>query len=189
MSIAPDAKDWTWVLDRPCEECNFDATSFPRDVVGRAIRENASEWMQVLERADVARRPRPGRWSGLEYACHVRDVLATFDGRLSLMLEEDGPTFENWDQDATALTDRYDLQDPSAVAQELLAAAHSFAGRCDSVCGTEWTRPGTRSNGSRFTVETLAIYGLHDPIHHLWDVSRPAWAEPAMSPADPQGSE
>ena len=25
--IVPDTKDWTWVLDRPCEECGFDATA------------------------------------------------------------------------------------------------------------------------------------------------------------------
>jgi len=27
-----------------------------------------------------------------------------------------------------------------------------------------------RSNGSQFTVETLAVYFLHDVEHHLYDV-------------------
>jgi len=27
MSIEPDTKDWTWVLERPCPECGFDATA------------------------------------------------------------------------------------------------------------------------------------------------------------------
>jgi hypothetical protein len=88
-----------------------------------------------------------------------------------LMLAEDGPTFENWDQDETARTDRYDLYDPAAVAREIMTASAALADRYDSVTPPQWSRPGTRSNGSRFTVETLAIYGLHDPIHHLWDVT------------------
>ena len=125
----------------------------------------------MLQRNDVAGRPRSDKWSGLEYACHVRDVLRVFDGRLLLMLTEQGPLFENWDQDETALADRYDLQDPAVVAAELVAAADVLADRYESVTESQWTRPGTRSNGSQFTVETLAIYGLHDPIHHLWDVT------------------
>lgn len=88
-----------------------------------------------------------------------------------LMLAEDVPTFENWDQDEASRADRYDLQNPSAVAPEIMTAAATLADRYDSVTGPQWTRSGTRSNGSRFTVETLAIYGLHDPIHHLWDVT------------------
>ncbi len=30
---------------------------------------------------------------------------------------------------------------------------------------------GLRSDGSAFTVESLAAYFIHDPIHHLHDVS------------------
>jgi hypothetical protein len=142
-----------------------------RDVVGRAIRENAAEWVPLLGDDEVAARSRPDRWSLLEYACHVRDVLGVFDGRLTLMLADDAPVFENWDQDATALADRYELQDPATVAREIVEAADTLAARYDAVHRPEWARSGTRSDGSRFTVETLAIYGLHDPIHHLWDVT------------------
>ena len=27
MSITPDTKDWTWVLERPCPECGFEAAA------------------------------------------------------------------------------------------------------------------------------------------------------------------
>ncbi|NDG11232.1 MAG: hypothetical protein EB111_05220 [Actinobacteria bacterium] len=29
---------------------------------------------------------------------------------------------------------------------------------------------GFRSDGSAFTVESIARYLMHDPVHHLWDV-------------------
>jgi hypothetical protein len=173
MAIIPDDKDWTWVLERPCEECGFDPASVRLDDAASAIRANAHRWGEVLDRATARRRPREDRWSDLEYACHVRDVYRIFDQRLALMLSRDAPVFENWDQDATAIEDRYDLQDPSAVLVELRDAAELYARRCESVEGSQWSRPGTRSNGSAFTVASLTVYGLHDPHHHLWDVGAP----------------
>jgi hypothetical protein len=40
------------------------------------------------------------------------------------------------------------------------------------VRGDQWQRTGNRSDGKRFTVESFARYMMHDPVHHLWDVSR-----------------
>ena len=73
-------------------------------------------WDAVLRRPTVRDRPSPSVWSPLEYGCHVRDVYRVFDGRLSLMLAEEHPTFANWDQDVTAIEDRYGDQDPTTVA-------------------------------------------------------------------------
>ena len=78
--------------------------------------------------------------------------------------------FPNWDQDATAIEDRYWEQDPVAVAAELQAAAVAIAASWAGVGAAEWDRPGTRSNGSRFTLDTLGRYFLHDIVHHLHDV-------------------
>ena len=110
------------------------------------------------------------RWSVLEYGCHVRDVYRVFDGRLSRMVGEVDPLFDNWDQDETAVSERYGLQDPSAVRIDLLAAEEALAARYDGVSDDQWGRPGRRSNGDTFTVETLGRYMAHDPVHHLWDI-------------------
>lgn len=170
MSIPPDTKDWTWVLERPCDQCGFDATQLAREVVGTLVRAGAQRWIAVLARDDAATRSDPQKWSDLEYGCHVRDVYRIFDRRLALMIDIDNPLFENWDQDATAVAERYDQQVPSVVCGELLDAASSYARRLDSVTTEQWSRPGRRSNGSLFTVESLSFYALHDPVHHLWDV-------------------
>jgi len=168
--IAPDTKDWTWVLDRPCAECGFDAGALDRVDLGAMIRDNAVGWQRVLAAPEATQRPEPRVWSPTEYAAHVRDVHRMFAGRVVLMLTEDDPTFANWDQDETALAERYDLQSPAQVAPELLAAADEVATAYDGVVGDEWQRRGQRSNGSEFTVESLGRYHLHDVVHHLWDV-------------------
>src|SRR3954469_25601058 len=91
-TIDPDVKDWTWVLDRPCPECGFEASAITVDRIPEVVRDNATAWEAVLTLADAAVRPEPSTWSPLEYACHVRDVNRTFDLRVGLMLEQDAPT-------------------------------------------------------------------------------------------------
>ena len=96
------------------------------------------------------------------------------------MLDEDDPLFANWDQDETAVAERYDAQDPAVVAAELAAAADHVAASFAAVEGEQWERVGRRSDGAVFTVRTFARYFVHDPVHHLWDVGaahgEAAWA-------------
>jgi hypothetical protein len=172
VTIVPDGKDWTWVLDRPCPECGLDTRNISGPQVPTLLRANASEWVAELAgRADAKDRPRPDAWSALEYACHVRDVFRIYRYRLGLMLEQDDPAFPNWDQDETALADRYGEQDPAAVSTELAEAAEDLAAAFDEVPDGAWVRTGTRSDGAHFTVETFARYFIHDPVHHLYDVT------------------
>lgn len=168
----PDTKDWTWVLERPCPECGLDTQSFPRDAIAGMIRVNAAAWLGVLAGpGDVRRRPSPEVWSALEYGCHVCDVLWLYDERLRLMLMLDGPRYPNWDQDATAVADRYAEQDPSVVAAGLREAADVIAERFEGLSADQWLRTGSRSDGAQFTVESFARYLVHDPVHHLYDVT------------------
>ena len=76
VSIEPDTKDWTWVIDQPCPECGWDPASVAREQLADLIHENTRGWYDVLADADFAVRPAPHVWSPLEYACHVRDVHA-----------------------------------------------------------------------------------------------------------------
>lgn len=171
MSITPDNKNWTWVLERPCPDCAYDSQQIVLRDIGTQLRDIATQWEVILVHPDVRQRPLPSVWSALEYACHVRDVFTLFDMRLDLMISEDVPTFANWDQDATAIAERYDLQDPLIVRRQLTTAANQLAERFESVSGAQWSRVGLRSDGATFTIESFGRYLLHDPIHHLWDVS------------------
>ena len=170
VPVQPDTKDWTWVLDRPCPECGLAAADVDPVVIGATVRGLTPRWQAVLSRPDATERPNPTTWSTCEYAAHVRDVNRIFTARLAAMLRSEDPEFANWDQDAAALVDRYDLQDPSTVAAELTVAAAALADLFDAVRPDELARSGRRSNGSRFTVTTLAQYYLHDVVHHLHDV-------------------
>ena len=163
------------MLDRPCPECGFDATAVSPESVASLLRTNAVvAWQVVLRQPDdvVRRRPGVGRWSPLEYACHVRATSArcTSSG-WQLMLAQDDPLYPNWDQDVTAVEARYGEQDPAVVAVALDRAAATLADAFDGVHGDQWLRPGRRSDGARFTIAGFSRYLLHDPVHHLYDVT------------------
>ncbi len=175
-TLEPDTKDWTWVLERSCDECGFDAGSFDRHAIPRAFRKNAQVWFALLADPAVSERTRPDRWSTLEYACHVHDVHQIYHDRVTLMLTEDNPQFDNWDQDRSAEEGRYGEQMPSIIGPTLVAAAYAMSDLYDSVPPLSWHRRGRRSDGREFTVETLARYQLHDVVHHLHDVRHAARA-------------
>jgi hypothetical protein len=184
MEPEPDTKDWTWTLTRRCEQCGLSAGEIAIDDIAIRAELAAGEWVQILTASPAVNvRPEPGVWSPLEYGAHVRDVCRLFDARLALMLVEDEPTFENWDQDETALAEGYGDLDPDDVAEELEAAAEAFAARLQALEPSQLERRGRRSDGAEFTVLTFAQYFLHDVIHHLYDVTGQQDAAAIIAPA------
>jgi hypothetical protein len=168
----PDTKDWTWTLTRRCDQCGLSAGEIDAAQFAERAFVAAEEWVQILRSSPaVSARPQPDVWSPLEYGAHVRDVYRLFDARLHQMLSEDTPTFANWDQDETAITERYSEQDPEVVADELEAAAQRFVARIQALKPDQYSRRGIRSDGKEFTVLAFIQYFLHDVIHHLWDVT------------------
>ncbi|CAN5514151.1 maleylpyruvate isomerase N-terminal domain-containing protein [soil metagenome] len=167
---APDDKDWTWVLDRPCPDCGFDAAALPRESIAAEVLLSTPRWRAALQRGDADVRRGQATWSVLEYGCHIRDVHTIFAARVRLILDEDNPEFENWDQDATAVQKRYWDQLADVVSHELAAAAEQASAAFTGLSPAQWSRVGRRSNGSVFTAETLGKYYLHDVAHHLYDV-------------------
>jgi hypothetical protein len=177
MDIPPETKDWTWVLAERCGECGFDCGGPERGELPALARQVDERWTSAFAAVpDPSVRPSPLVWSPVEYACHVRDVLALARYRTRLMLDEDDPVFANWDQDATAVEDDYGSQDPQDVRAALHQNAAGYAADLASLSAEEWDRPGRRSDDKSFTVDSFARYLLHDPIHHLTDITGQPWA-------------
>ncbi len=170
--VTPDEKDWTWTLERRCEDCGLAAGEVDPATVGLRAYVAAEEWVQILRSSPaVEARPASGVWSPLEYANHVRDVYRIFDERVALMLTEDDPHFASWDHDATAVLERYAESDPETVAVELEQAAEALVARIQGLDVADLARTGSRSDGVAFRVDTVLQYFLHDVVHHLWDVT------------------
>ncbi|MFE3195095.1 DinB family protein [Nocardia sp. NPDC059240] len=190
MPIVPDAKDWTWVLERTCADCGFVPEDTAFEAVPGVTRDSAARLAAALARPDAARRPDDSTWSTLEYAAHVRDVCRIFTHRLDIArtggarpgpviaaydttvtVGDNGiPMFANWDQDATALAADYAAAETATVAAELADAAETAARAFEAVPVAERDNAALRSNGSAFTIDSMARYFLHDLVHHVHDV-------------------
>ncbi|WP_028477324.1 DinB family protein [Nocardia sp. CNY236] len=174
MSIVPDVKDWTWVLERACPECGFDAAHVGHEALPELLRESAARFAQVLQRPDCRIRPNASTWSVLEYGAHMRDICRLYHTRSAVMLagDPDGgiPRIVNWDQDAAAIADRYADQDPARVAVELVEAAERAARSFETVPPAQRGLSGVRTDGAVFTVESFTRYVVHDLVHHVYDV-------------------
>jgi hypothetical protein len=171
VMVTPDTKDWTWVLDRPCPECGFEASELHREDIGTRLLRAAKDLCSTLEQPGAHDRPAPTVWSPLEYACHARDVCRVFDDRLVQMLVADGPALANWDQDAAAVAGGYAAQDAVSVSEELWDDAQPLAARYNGLEESQWDRTATRSDGAQFTVVSIGQYLVHDLAHHVWDVT------------------
>src|SRR2546421_10999686 len=141
MTITPDTKNWTWVLERPCPECGFAAGEIaPEDVPG-LLRANAEAWRALFAAGsaeELRTRPNPAKWSPLEYACHVRDCNNVYLHRVDLMLEHDDPQYPNWDQDQSAIDDKYNEQNPDTVIAALIDTTQKIAAKVESASDDEW---------------------------------------------------
>jgi hypothetical protein len=165
-----------------CEECGYDygEVSVPEAVAG--IRELGRKYEAPLTRGlkgesldDLLRaHPLEGTWSALEYACHIRDVLAVQQHRVTTALVEDDYTPKPMRRDERVTEDRYNEQDPPVVGAAIGANAVTLADTFDSLTPEQWARTMTYSYPVREvrTLEWVAVHTLHEGRHHLLDVGR-----------------
>ncbi|WP_232548722.1 DinB family protein [Propioniciclava soli] len=168
----PDAKDWTWVLDRPCPECGFDAGALAPEQIPAVIADVTERFTVTVERPDAALRPAPRTWSTIEYAQHVADLMEVMGDRLRLILDSvgAGARFDDFDADAAAAEKEY-WQANGHVTAILVKERGAAAQKAWSEpVGDQWNWQGVRSNGSVFTAATLGQYFAHDLVHHTHDV-------------------
>jgi len=165
-----------------CEECGFEAASVtPVDAAG-TIRAFGRRYRAPLSRflpgedgqALVRQRPDADTWSAVEYAAHMRDVLALWGWALNKALTEDRPTVPAPDPgiaDRTAAEQDYRSQDPGTVVDELAANAERVAAKIDAIDPGGWERivvVGDEELSSMAIVQKVA----HEGHHHLLDIGR-----------------
>lgn len=130
-----------------------------------------------LLRADpvvLRRRATPDRWSPLEYACHMRDVLLVQRERLLAARRGDAPVTEPMGRDERVEHDGYLQQQPSDVARQLRDAALMFTHGLDQLGPEDWERtltvpyPETAVRSLRW----FAVHTVHELRHHLLDIRR-----------------
>ena len=162
-------------MDR-CDICPF----VYDDVAVVALSTEIRVWGRTLAEhllADAARvrtRPQPDVWSAIEYGCHVRDVLDVQRGRVALALAQDSPVFTLMGRDDRAERDRYNDQEPTVVAAEVVSAADRFADALEALDPAGWERTGiyTWPTTESRSLAWVGRHTLHELHHHTADIDR-----------------
>mgnify|MGYP002719570974 CR=1 FL=1 len=168
-SIPADTKDWTVVLRQGCEQCGF-TPDFPYSEVSERLQALIPAVTEIFERPteELVSRPDATTWAPVEYLAHSAEVCEVMMDRLQLMLVQDNPQFPSWDQDAAAVDGAYLERPLGHVKRDVLTNLQHASTEFEKVPADLLSRAGTRGDGGKFTIRTLAEYFVHDVEHHVF---------------------
>lgn len=163
-------------MDR-CEECGFVYGDVDLDAVAARVESFGDRYRETFAgvREDLARiRPNPDTWSGLEYTCHIRDVLLVQRDRTVLAQVEDRPSFARMYREERVGLCRYADEPLTDVLDQLSMAAQLCATVFAAVTPDGWRRPLIYNwpSPAERDLSWLARHTVHEGEHHLMDVTR-----------------
>jgi len=165
-----------------CAECGFDGSAISEMNAEMAIRTLGSRYDAALIGVGfdknfhtlLRQRPDPQTWSALEYAAHVRDVIALWGWALHKTLTEDRPKLPSADPDLpdrAAAEASYNTQDPITVVRELSANADRMANKVAAIGSDQW-RLTAAFGDTEVTLLWIVRKVAHEGHHHLIDIQR-----------------
>jgi DinB superfamily len=155
--------DWDLSAEEACEVIGG---------FGEGYRARLARFIDAPDSSILRRRPSPEVWSALEYAAHVRDVLAFYADRIDRVLNEERPKMTAPDFSSMPERRGYLNDDPLAVLDAISDSSASVEQELRSLTPEQWTRVGIGVDGDERTTLVLARRLAHDGHHHLLDLDR-----------------
>jgi hypothetical protein len=160
-----------------CEECGYGYDSLARQQIVDALPELAEPICSILTGTPATAlraHSRPASWLVLEYGCHVRDGLRIQRERVLLAQVEDVPRFVSMRRDERAIEEKYNEQNPAAVATAISAGARDLADTLAGFDDAGWLRIGIYPwpESHVRTVEWIGRRTAHELAHHIFDCHR-----------------
>lgn len=110
--------------------------------------------------------PVPGKWSACEIVHHLADSETTSALRLRLLLAEDRPVIQGYDQDQYAVRLRYNERNIAPALDAFRAAREVTSQLLELMSEEDWAREGVHTESGRYTAEDwLRIYAAHAHNH------------------------
>jgi len=110
--------------------------------------------------------PLPGKWSAAEIVHHLADGESISAQRLRILLVQERPLIQAYDQEAYARRLRYDERPIGPALEAFRAARATTLQLLGMMTEADWTRPGWHTEAGPFTAETwLRLYAAHAHGH------------------------
>lgn len=108
----------------------------------------------------------PGKWSAAEIIQHLADSEMTSAIRLRLLLVEDKPAIQGYDQDLFATRLMYNERDIAPALEAFRASRSTTVQLLERMTDADWLREGTHTEVGAYTPEIwLEIYAGHAHGH------------------------
>jgi hypothetical protein len=157
-----------------CEQCGFSWDRLTRAEISRRIGDAVETIVAIVVHSGVsgATRPSPGRWSTLEYAGHLRDVLVSIRERIVLASIVDVPVGQPIFRDERIDLGFYTQDTASDVAAELQVMTYLFLKTVATLPDGFEGRKLVYSTRTpvEITISGAMLNALHECEHHLGDI-------------------
>jgi hypothetical protein len=108
-----------------------------------------------------------GDWGAVEIIAFLRDWDVVIDDRLTLMLEEDEPEFEEEDPDLWSIERDYHEETPGKVQVEFRAGREQLIERLGALDDSVWERTARHPGGNIINVADLVSGLIENDQQHL----------------------
>jgi DinB superfamily len=140
--------------------------SFTPAVASRLLRASAAAIaaeVRALPPELARQRPKADEWCALEVVGHVIEAERRgFAGRIRLLVSEDEPVLQTWDQPAVAAARRDCEREPEALVRELVELREGGARMLEQLEPQDLERAGQHPTVGRLTVGEV----MHEWVHH-----------------------
>ncbi len=140
----------------------------------KRLRDAAVEFRGICLAVKDPFKPVEGGWNVHQLAVHTRDVdQLVYGARARRTLQEDHPTFANFDGDAY-MAEHYDPREPlAAVLDGLVSSIESLLAILQAMPPDGWSRESSHEiQGGGLTVQTWVERDLHHVEEHMATVEK-----------------
>ena len=122
--------------------------------------------VREVPQAVLKRRPRPGKWSAHEHACHLAAVHPLFFERLDLMLEQTHPSIRPYLPDKDDPDDALLKVDLDEAMERFQRDRARLVERLRALSPESWERTADHGEYARYSVFVMFRHvAMHDMLH------------------------
>jgi len=125
-----------------------------------------------LTRAQLLKRPAPGKWSIHEIVCHLADVEIANAWRYRKVFAEDEFGITTWDQDRWASAHQYRRQDLRLALEQLRTLRARNVALMRLVGRKAWSRTATHPTLGTLSAEQIIVHQIHHSANHIAQIER-----------------
>jgi hypothetical protein len=119
-----------------------------------------------VPRSDRRRRPREGKWSAHEHACHLSLMEPMWAERAERILREDRPTIVSYEPDTDEAPDRLLSMNLDEALDAYEQGRKELVGRLSALPSDAWNRGATHTAHAHYSFFLMCRHiALHDMLH------------------------